>query len=515
MISIPAYRQAGRLTAAMALAVAATLTGAHDGHGEQPPWQHASPWPDRVVVTLESAPDRSFAVSWRTDASVERPVARITRADAAPRFDRQARAIRAVTESVDLRKTKVGNTIYELGFPLNGDRAHYHSVQFLNLAPDTLYAYQVCGAEGHCSEWFHTRTAPAPDEKRPIRFIYLGDAQNGVLSHWARAVRAGFAAAPDANFILHAGDLVNRGSRDLEWAQWFKAVGFIHGMVPAVPLAGNHEYDKLEIDGEERRAALSILWRPQFRLPVEESLPDVLHETVYTLPYSDDLAVFVLDTQAGLIDTQAQWLDRALGESDARWKVVSMHHPVFSPATERDNQVRREAVLPVLRRHQVDLVLQGHDHAYSRGASALGLQRAASDATDESVGPVFVTSVSGAKMYEVKGEEWDAYAEEGFELGRTAENTQFFQLVDVTSEQLHYEAYTVTGELYDAFTLTQDETGRNRLQEAVDLPASRRHDNTVPYGSVEDLNADSALETPPDSAEQRHCSETDDDNDGC
>jgi len=515
MVSRLACRRAGRLTAAVALAVAAKLAAAHEGHGEQPPWQHASPWPDRVVVTLAGPPDRSFAVSWRTDASVDETIARITRADAAPRFDRQARTIRAVTESVGLRKTKVGNAIYDLGFPLNGDRAHYHSVQFLDLAPDTLYAYQVCGAEGHCSEWFHTRTAPPPEENQPIRFIYLGDAQNGVLSHWARAMRAGFAAAPDANFILHAGDLVNRGSRDLEWAQWFKAVGFIHGMIPAVPVAGNHEYDKLEIDGEERRAALSILWRPQFRLPVVESLPKVLRETVYTLPYSDNLAIFILNTQAGMIDIQAQWLDHALAVSDARWKVVSMHHPVFSPAIERDNQVRREAILPVLRRHQVDLVLQGHDHAYSRGTSTFGPQRAASDTTDGSVGPVFVTSVSGAKMYEVKGEEWDAYFEEGFQLGRTAENTQFYQLVNVTSEQLRYQAYTVTGELYDAFTLSRDETGQNRLREAVDLSTDRRHDNTVPYGGIEDLNADSVLETPPESTGQKHCSESDDDNDPC
>lgn len=325
---------------------------------------------------------------------------------------------------------------------------------------------------------------------------HLGDAQNGVLSHWARAVRAGYAAAPDADFILHAGDLVNRGSRDLEWAQWFESVGFIHGMIPAVPVAGNHEYDKLKIGEEERRAALSILWRPQFRLPVVESLPEVLHETVYALPYSSDLAIFVLDTQAGLIDIQAQWLDRELAASGARWKVVAMHHPVFSTATGRDNEVRRAAVLPVLRRHDVDLVLQGHDHAYSRGAFDPGLQRTDIDAVDGGLGPVFVTSVSGAKMYDVKDEEWDAYAAHGFELGRMGENTQFYQLLSVTSEQLRYEAYTVTGDRYDAFTLTRDAVGQNELQVDGDLPPSRRHLDTVPYGGVEDLNAGSVLEGP-------------------
>ena len=46
---------------------------------------------------------------------------------------------------------------------------------------------------------------------------------------------AAYAEAPDARFAIHAGDLVNWGSRDFEWAEWFRSVGFIHGMIPAVP----------------------------------------------------------------------------------------------------------------------------------------------------------------------------------------------------------------------------------------------------------------------------------------
>lgn len=480
------------LAALILLGVLAAPATAHEAsETHQPPWQQASQWPDRVTVTLPGPPSESFAVNWRTEAGIERPIARIARAVDAPRFDRQAREVRADTEIVDLERTRLDGVAHDLAFPLNIGQAHFHSVEFTGLEPDTLYVYQVCGPKGYCSEWFQTRTAAAPDAGETVRFIYLGDAQNGLLSHFSRVVRAGFSAAPRADFILHAGDLVDHASRDLEWAQWFKAVGFIHGMVPAVAVAGNHEYDKLDIDGELKRAVLSIMWRPQFRLPVASDLPEVLHETVYTLQYNDDLDVFVLNTQAGMMETQAEWLDRALARSTATWQIVAMHHPVFSTAQERDNLERREAVLPILRKHGVDLVLQGHDHTYSRG---IDTDQPRIETDDQGAGTVFITSVSGAKMYRVKPERWDQYSDDAV-LQRAAENTQFYQLIELDGARLKYRSHTATGELYDAFQLVRDDAG-TRLIERDDLPAERNHGNTVTYDGIDDLDPDGFLADP-------------------
>ncbi|MEL6487450.1 MAG: hypothetical protein AAFQ13_09945, partial [Pseudomonadota bacterium] len=39
---------------------------AHPGHQEQTaPWDTASAWPDRIIVTLPDNPTTSFAVTWR------------------------------------------------------------------------------------------------------------------------------------------------------------------------------------------------------------------------------------------------------------------------------------------------------------------------------------------------------------------------------------------------------------------------------------------------------------------
>lgn len=474
------------------LSVSATSLAAtaHEGSHARPPWQQASVWPDRIVATFETDPATSFAVSWRTAAGVERPVARIARARPAPRFDRAATEVRARTERVRFDRTVFAGQEHQLAFPLNPERAAFHSVNFSGLAPDTMYAYQICGARAHCSEWFQIRTAPASGQ--PIHFAYLGDAQNGVMTHFARVLRAAWAAEPQADFILHAGDLVNHASRDLEWAGWFRAGGFIHAMTAAIPVAGNHEYDKLEIDGERKRLVLSRMWRPQFRLPVVDAMPEVLRETVYAVDFGRTLKVFVLDTQSGRFDVQAEWLDEQLAASKADWNVVAMHHPVFSAAGERDNPELRAALLPILRRHAVPLVLQGHDHTYARGhdADAVTVER---DATDT----VFVTSVSGAKMYRIKPDRWDGYADEGALLDRAGENTQFYQLVAIDGDRIDYAAYTAAGERYDAFALTRRANGAFKLIESGDLGEERRHANTAEYGGVDDLNAGSVLEQPP------------------
>lgn len=473
---------------AMVLAGAAAGALAHPGNHDEHrvPWQEATTWPDRIVATVDQDPSRSISVSWRTDGSVTATRAEIALARPDARFDTQARSVNAETQILDLTKAVFNGAAlpitHNTGLPVTA----HHSARFDGLEPDTLYAYRVQGADGRWSEWFQTRTAPSSG---PVRFIYLGDAQNGLASHWPRVIRAAFQTAPDARFILHAGDLVNRGSRDLEWAHWFRAGGFIHGMIPAIPVAGNHEYDTYDIAPDQKQKLLSILWRPQFRLPEAPGLPPELQETVYAVRYSADLHVFVLDSNMSDMTPQAEWLDAQLAQSTARWRIVTMHHPVFSSGRDRDNAQKRGVILPVLLKHKVDLVLQGHDHTYARGSIPAQQQapaRQAATAQGEVVS-MFVNSVSGPKQYEFNADGWDAYAATGVTLERHGENTQFYQVISIDGGALEYVAYTADGQVYDEFRLTKSGAGLKTLAPGTtELGAERRFDNTLPYESVED-----------------------------
>ena len=399
-------------------------------------WNAATARPDRIVLTWSGDPSTSQSVTWRTRATGGKAVAQIALASADPDFAFNAHSVPAVTRLLDTRR---------LGG--QGVLVKYHSATFSALQPDTIYAYRVGDGE-LWSEWFHFRTAS--EHAKPFSFIYLGDTQNDIASLSSRIIRGSFAQAPDARFVMHAGDLVNDADDDEQWGEWFMAGGWIHAMVPTVPAAGNHEYRALTT--EQRKAGirkLSLFWKPQFTLPtngIEE-----LEETNFWFDYQG-ARIVVLNSNEHL-EAQANWLNSVLCHNPQRWTIVMFHHPVFSSAEERDNAKLRALWKPVFEKHGVDLVLQGHDHTYARGRSyspADGSQAPGSASRERATGPVYVVSVTGRKMYTFKPDQWDGYEAT---LDRRAENLQLFQVVRISNDTLRYEAFAATGVLYDAFEL--------------------------------------------------------------
>jgi phosphodiesterase/alkaline phosphatase D-like protein len=162
------------------------------------------PAPDRIVLTWAGDPASTQAVTWRTDTSVTSAVAEIAAATDGPEFSLKPRRVPAATE------------------PLRSDlnEAHYHSVHFTGLDPDSLYCYRV-GDGFNWSEWNQFRTAakgPAP-----LTLLYVGDAQNAIWQLWSRVIRLSVLTAPGARFIVHAGDLINKSGADAEWGEWHRA----------------------------------------------------------------------------------------------------------------------------------------------------------------------------------------------------------------------------------------------------------------------------------------------------
>ncbi len=427
----------------------ARLTG-HADHDHPPvPYPAAAahaprPLPDRVVLTWSGDPATTQDVTWRTDTSIRQAVAELTVAQ---------------ESGQDLR----GATVPARTEPFRSDlgEAHFHTAAFTGLAPDTLHAYRV-GDGVNWSEWFHFRTASR--EPRRFTFVYFGDAQNDLKTHWSRIFREAFRDAPRAAFMLHAGDLVNHGNRDAEWGEWFGAPAWVNGTIPVVPTPGNHEYRRVDESVENSPRALSRHWRPQFSLPLNG--PPGLEETCYHFDYQGVRFISLNSNERQ--PEQVPWLRAVLKDNPHRWTILTFHHPIFSPARNRDNPKLRETWKPVFDEFKVDLVLTGHDHTYAR-SGAVGTQNQPAgyqQVYDPAIGTVYVVSVSGPKMYGLTSDRWAV---------RTAEDTQLYQLITVDGDTLAYEARTATGRLYDAFTLKKRVGQPNELIEStVPLPAERR-----------------------------------------
>ena len=205
--------------------------------------------------------------------------------------------------------------------------------------------------------------------------------------------------------------------------------------------------------------SISEHWRPQFAFPVQNVPDPALAETVYYIDYQG-VRFISLDSNNAK-ESQVEWLKKVLESNTNIWTIVTFHHPMFSPGSDRDNPEIRKLWKPILDEFKVDLILSGHDHTYARtgqiaSKKIMNIPEGYEKAYDPKIGTVNVVSVSGPKMYKItKG----AFAK------RMAEDTQLYQIIDVNQSRLRFRAFKATGELYDEFSLKKREGKPNFLVE--------------------------------------------------
>jgi 3',5'-cyclic AMP phosphodiesterase CpdA len=214
---------------------------------------------------------------------------------------------------------------------------------------------------------------------------------------------------------------------------------------------------------------LSSHWRRVFTLPLNG--PPALAESVYYFDYQGARIISLNSNERQ--EEQVAWLREVLSRNPMRWTIITFHHPIFSPAKNRDNPALRALWKPVFDEYKVDLVLTGHDHTYARSGDMKGRERVGTQnlpagynqAYDAAIGTVYVVSVSGPKMYDLTSDAWAV---------RAAEDTQLFQIITVSGQTLRFEARTATNRLYDSFTLNKVPGSPNVLVETLPLESRRQ-----------------------------------------
>lgn len=361
---------------------------------------------DHVVLTWSGDPATTQSIQWRTGPGS--PHARV----------------RYATDGAGPVVVDASSAVLHTPDVANDPEVMRHTAVLGGLQPGTTYRYAI----GDGASWGEEREfTTAPERDGGFSFIYMGDAQNG-LETWGELVRSARAAHPQAAFYVMAGDLVNWGERRDDWDLLFHNARGVYDTRPLVAAIGNHEVDEGHAD----------LYVAQFDLP--RNGPDGIEpERVYSMEYSDALFV-VLDSNLEP-EPQVEWLDQTLGASEATWKFVVFHHPLYSPRPgDRGQPELKAAWTPVFEKHGVDLVLTGDDHAYMRSHPLRGDQVMESPAD----GPIYILSVAGTKMY---GQEDAPY------VARRFTDIATYQVIDIEGGRLEYTSYDIDGQVMDAFSV--------------------------------------------------------------
>jgi hypothetical protein len=390
----------------------------------------STPRPDQVAVAFGSDAARELVFTWRTSPEIESTAVRIARMEKNPRV-RPAGGIGA--SGVDFRVVTGESTCLAVPDLMNDPVVRRHRVSVNQLEPDTVYRYSLGDGTPHGWEpWQFIKTAP--DRSMGTRFLYLGDAQTG-LEGWGRLLAGATARHPESDFIILAGDLVDRGNERTNWDHLFLRARGVFDRWPVMPCAGNHEY----LDQGPR------LYRAVFELP--RNGPACLDpELVYQFECGDAFFA-VLDStlatcNADLARRQAGWLDAALKKTTASWKFVIFHHPVYPAHAWRDSPALRSHWVPVFDKYHVDFVLQGHDHAYQRTFPLRAHERV----KQPSEGTIYLIAVSGDKFVQGASRPYVAVAQSGVSSYQTFD-------IDSRSKRLLYRAWNQSGRIIDELTV--------------------------------------------------------------
>jgi 3',5'-cyclic AMP phosphodiesterase CpdA len=132
--------------------------------------------------------------------------------------------------------------------------------------------------------------------------------------------------------------------------------------------------------------------------------------------------------------TQQRWLETALAESKARWKIAFFHHAIYSSAKTHGSRLKLRAQLePLFVKYAVAAVFSGHDHTYERTTPQQGVQ-------------YFVCGIGG----EVRAGDLDRTSPF---LAFGSDRDSGFMFVEVTHNRLDFQAVNAAGQVFDTGTI--------------------------------------------------------------
>lgn len=389
----------------------------------------SGPIPDQTVIGFLDDPARQLGWSWRTSPEVRGSAVRLVESG----YEVPEELSDYTPDHGVVRIVQGESSLVRVDGLLNDPLIRRHSVVVDGLKPDTMYYYSVGDdARDIWGPWRTVKTGPV--RPRRLEFLYLGDAQTG-FEKWGELLSGAFRRHPGLNFILLAGDLVDRGNERTNWDHFFLRAATVFDRIPLMPVVGNHEY----LDQGPR------LFNAFFRLP-ENGPPGVARGLVYHFEYGGAFFA-ILDGTAAVnspaqAQKQAEWLDQALSETRADWKFVVVHHTIYASHPSRDNPLIREQWVPIIDKHRVDMVLQGHDHAYLRTPPMRNNQPVSSPAE----GTTYVVAVSGDKFVDQEPRDY-------IEVGMTETPTYQTIEIDEIGRRLTYRAWARGSKLVDSLII--------------------------------------------------------------
>lgn len=258
----------------------------------------------------------------------------------------------------------------------------YNHVTVTGLEANTTYYYTV-EKNGVQSEVQEYKTGSFDS----VKMLYVGDPQIGASKGqpqngealtagsgaantaarndafaWNRTLEIATAQNPGVNFIISAGDQVNKTgqAKEEEYAGYLSPA--VLAGLPVATTIGNH--DSLNPD-----------YTYHFNNPNATENGKTQAGGDYYYSYGAGLFI-VLNTNNYNVAEHEKTIQEAIASApDAAWRVVTIHQDIYGTGldhSDTDGMILRTQLTPIFDEYDIDVVLQGHDHTYSRSKLLYG-----------------------------------------------------------------------------------------------------------------------------------------------
>ena len=234
-------------------------------------------------------------------------------------------------------------------------------------------------------------------------FLYVGDPQIGASSgqtstegdamkdnnyaarndsyNWNNVLNNAVKQNPNLSFVASAGDQVNTGNNEKQYAGYLGADAL--RSLPVATTIGNHDSGSEQYSMHYNNP--NAFDTSGYRNTAKYTEGKTAAGTDYYYTYGNTLFI-ILDTNNYNCATHENVMRKAIKENpNAKWKVVMFHQDIYGSA-EHSNEPEitnlRYQLTPIFEQNDIDAVLTGHDHAYSRSKMLLGGTKA-NDYTDD------------------------------------------------------------------------------------------------------------------------------------
>jgi hypothetical protein len=406
------------------------------------------------IAPGSSASELNFA--WFSSNAAKKPVVQI-----AKKADQKGDAFPAAKA-----KTFAGSSSKAVATQVSGDDktivldSYSDKVTVSGLVDSTDYLYRV----GDGKVWSETYAVSTRDQKS-FGFLVAGDPQVGSKASgpktlagdqagWQDTMAKATAANPKASFLVSLGDQVNDYNKletqNAEYAAYFSPAQL--RSLPVATIEGNHDFAMGEYYGYHyNRPNVSPLYGVAYG-----------NDGDYWFSYGDALFLMLNSNTESVASHDVFIRDTVAKNPSAKWRIVCFHHSIYSEAdhfADPDIVDRRANYAPVFERYKIDVVLQGHDHAYTRTLSLLkGKSVDGADPKAESVtNPTGITyftfnSASGSKFYD-----WHDAAPEAFSAARWQGKVPSFGYVSLEGNKFTLTTYkTDDMSVIDSFSIIKN-----------------------------------------------------------